>query len=147
MRNSRTKRLTTFFSLMALFGSLLVASTAGASDGQIVSDFGTLDLILDSSGDRFEFQPISGSTVTEPLAIGQKCKADENVPPESPDVASLSASGPGNAIVGLRDHALGVKSQGDGNGEPCRRITSGETLTIGLGTDLGDKFFDSGQIA
>ncbi len=150
----RAKRLTTLFAMMALLGSLVVAGSAGANDtpNHKKPTKNVLDLVLDGTeGDKFVYKDQNNVAFTELLTIAQQCKATES---GSPDVVTLGATGPGNAIVGLRNQALGVKSQGEGNGEPCRRVNVGETLTIRIDNTnasaapaLETKFFGSFQIA
>ncbi len=150
----RAKRMTTLFAMMALLGSLVVAGSAGANDTVSYQKpaKNVLDLVLDGTeGDKFVYKDQNNVAFTELLTIAQQCKATES---GSPDVVTLGATGPGNAIVGLRNHALGVKSQGEGNGEPCRRVNVGETLTIRIDNTnanaaptLETKFFGSFQIA
>lgn len=147
MRNSRTKRLTTFLSLMALLGSLLVASSAGA-DGPFVQDIGKLDLILsDASGDLFEYTSPAGDTIVGTQTLSEsKCKISG--PETLVDLEASALAANPSPSPGIKDHVIGVKAKGEGNGEPCARINDAndQMLTMTLtGNELGDKFIHGAQ--
>lgn len=136
---------------MALLGSLLVASTAGATHDAAVVDVGTLDLVLGSSGNSFQFTPTGAASPTgsQPLTEN-RCKINSAEPLVDLSATSTATGGP-SPEPGLKDSVMGVKAKGEGNGEPCARIDNvgDQMLIFELQSDptefFEDKFIHGAQ--
>ncbi len=127
---------------VALVSALLVTtSTAGSQGGPTpaYAPVGTLDLFANAGdGDGFDFTPTASSqaTLTELFSSNNKSRLSEDGPD---NLVVLTPTGPAAGqvpYVGLKDHEIGVRSQGEGGGTPASRTDGDETLTIGLGPDV-----------
>lgn len=139
------RKLTILVLVAGLAGALL--ATAGAASGSVAG--AKLDLVLnDTAGDSFQLIPVGGSATHTQTLTTQACRVNSN----GDALVALSASAnPNNPTPGLKDHIIGVKAQGEGNGTPCTRIDGnasgrGEQLVIEFaGPTIGDWYADYAQ--
>lgn len=140
--------------LVATLGLLLVATTPASGNTPVQVQTGTLDFVAsDATGDGFTFTPDGGGAVlTETFTSGNQSRLIENA--GGSDLTTLIPTGPGTGnrpYVGLKDHLIGVRAQGEGGGTPAVQInntgSSAQTLTIELGPDVPGDYASYAQIA
>jgi hypothetical protein len=141
----RYRKLAVLALVVGLVGAML--ATAGAASGSVSG--AKLDLVLnDAGGDSFQLIPAGGSTTHTQTLTTQACRVNSSGDPLVALSASANASNP---APGLKDHIMGVKAQGEGNGTPCARIDGnaagrGEQLTINFtGDTIGNWYADYAQ--
>jgi hypothetical protein len=138
----------------SIAGALLLTTvgTAG-STGPVYAQTGTLDLVAnDTDGDFFQFVPDdpTAAVLVETLGANSQGRISES----GDDLTTLIPTGPGSGgqlYVGLKDHQIGVKAQGEGNGTPVALINdsgdNGQTLEIVLGPDTPGDYFWYAQVS
>lgn len=120
---------------LALAAGLFVVPALG--EGPVAGEVGLLRLQLNSSGDKFVYDPASGPDLVQTLSQ-TSCKIKSS----GDSLVSLTASSSHSSkkpFPGLKDHRIGVGQTGEGNGEPCARIDGslGQKLTLSLTGALG----------
>lgn len=151
MKNDRTqarqsslgRKLTALLALTSLVATLAVTVSAGAA-GPVVNDIGIVDLQLSAAGDSFEWIPDTGTGSSQPLTQS-KCKV--NSPEPLVDLSAAAIAMNPTPHPGLKDHTLGVRAKGEGQGEPCSRIDDAfdQVLIMELTGELSDKFIHGAQ--
>lgn len=134
--------------LVGMIGLLL--TSAGPASGsheapEVTSDAGVLRLHLNTDGDYFRFDPVSGPPLQQDLSTPQNCLLKSN----GATLVALSAAGGSNPKVGLVDHsAIGTKVNGEGNGQKCGQINNAndQELTLTLAGSLAGKAIDNAEI-
>jgi uncharacterized repeat protein (TIGR01451 family) len=138
---------------VALIAALLTSSTTAGSS---FVPRGQLELVAnDTDGDGFVFTPSGGTPLFEEFSSNNQSRLIET--PATADLTELIPAGRGSGgqlYVGLKDHRIGVRAQGEGNGTPAVQINNvgiiadNQSLTIKLnGSDLGGAAATNGQIA
>jgi hypothetical protein len=122
---------------LVLPGTETLAQQGGTNT---LRDGGVLRLRLGAT-DQFIFQPPTGSSSTQSIGVSSGCRL-------SPTTGSLVAFGkePANAVVGFVGDAIGVRTSGEGNGQPCGRIDGTQKLILDLGADLDGKLIDFAEL-
>jgi hypothetical protein len=120
--------------------------TGGLTEG------GVLALQLGAQ-DRFGFRPpdavgypaFSGQ---QSITISSGCKMAPGAPDELVTFDATTVPTNRNPFAGFGSDAIGVGQNGEGNGSPCSRFDKppGQTLTMSLGSALGDKLIDYAEI-
>jgi hypothetical protein len=160
-RSRRSKLLAAgaSFATIALFALIVPASVASgqvSAETNTLQNGGVLRLRLGAQ-DSFRFQvpdpnleghyvdppPTNPPTPsTQSIGVSSGCK----LAPTSGPLAAFSKQ-PINSDVGFVGDAIGVRTPGEGNGQPCGRVDSpSQVLTMKLGTALSDKVIDFAEI-
>src|SRR5262245_50686791 len=135
-------------------GSLLLPNAAIAQQGGVggLANGGVLQLHLGSSGsapqDYFGFRDANGTgyastfAQTQTISNGQGCKL---APTTGALVTLESSATAGQSSVGFVGDAIGVRTNSEGNGQPCGRIDApGQKLTFRL--SLAGKMIDYAEL-
>lgn len=134
------QKLTILALVVGLIGALLATASAAAGDGPVDVDRGYL--LLDTSGDgnfRVDWYD-DGVTAAQTLVVDSKC----NVSLSGPELITItSTGGTFGTGVGATSHGLGVKTKNNCSTEQGL-ITTGQSLTISLGSFFSDSVFITG---
>ena len=159
LASTRSKVLAAFSSVMAIaLFALLLPSTAAAGPGgastSTLQDGGVLRLHL-GAADSLSFQkpdPLNPGQYL-PVALGDTqsvstssgCKLSLNPTNNLVSFAPPFGNSP-SPYAGFVSDAIGVGSNGEGNGQPCGRIDLNQQLAMRLGTGLSGKAIDYAEI-
>jgi hypothetical protein len=142
------RKLTILALVVGMVGALLV--TASIASGGVSGQ--RLDLVMnDTDGDKFTLGPVGGSPDYTQALSTSGCRVNDPDPSGHLLVELSAEANRNNPEPGLKDHILGVKAQGEGNGTPCARINGtqldrGEILRIELaGPVIGHWYADQAQ--
>ena len=133
MANRRRTRVF-FFGALALVAALLPAGLAvGSHEGDAAVGASSVVLLTLGSTDQ-----ITWEGETQAITIRNNCTVvfGSSNPDLNADLLDITPNA-GNSLGGVKD-GFGVKSRGDGTGEPCGRVEAddGETISVSLGSDL-----------
>lgn len=122
-------------------GGITPASGQTSGSTSTLGDAGVLRLRLGAQ-DHFRFEPASGPAITRSLTLQSGCRL---APQASPALVNFSTDPP-NAFTGLVSDGIGVRTNGEGNGQPCGRIDGSQKLILDLGPALDGTLIDFAEI-
>lgn len=144
MSIQRASRRPVLVVLALAFGLVLggVAPASGQTSGSTgtLKNAGVLRLRLGSE-DHFRYEPPTGSSSTQSVSAAGNCRLTLG----TGGLVSFS-SAPGGTFPGFVSDGIGVRGSGEGAGQPCGRVDSGQTLTMELGSQLDGKLIDFAEI-
>lgn len=150
MSIQRASRRPVLVVLALAFGLVLggVAPASGQTSGSTseLKDGGVLRLQL-GAGDHFRFQPPDGAGGYLPFTAQQSISTSSGCRLALGGAPLVSFSSSGN-FVGFVDDGIGVRSSGEGNGQPCGLIDGdkNEKLTMRLESALDGKVIDFAEV-
>ena len=127
MGNKRRARVLLFAALALLAAVVPAGLAAGSHDGSPTSGEPSIVYLTLGSVDR-----ITWTSASETISGRNNCSVTFG----GSDLLDLSPTG---GQLGFVRDGFGVKSTGDGTGEPCGRVeaTDGEAISVSLGSNLG----------
>lgn len=121
------KTLRSKWGLLVLVAALVVGmATIPAVGEHSPESSDVLRLHMGADGNYFKLEPATGSSTTQSFSPHNNCRLDVDG-----ELVTLS----GSSSPGYHNQSIGVRGSG-GNGVPCSRIDSSESLTVTLGTGL-----------
>lgn len=121
------KTLRSKWGLLVLAAALVVGMATIPAVGEHTPESSdVLRLHMGADGNYFQLEPISGSATTQSFSPQSNCRLNVDG-----DLVTLS----GSSSPGYHNQSIGIRGSG-GNGVPCSRVDSNESLTVTLNGGL-----------